>query len=405
MRVLRLAGVSEVSQTKNSQFFGSLESLRGIAALLVAAYHAAWVHPLYTVGVVRNGYLMVDFFFVLSGFVICHSYGRKIRDGLEFLRFILLRLGRLYPLHLATLLFFLALEFLKFLKNHYGGHVGLHPAFAENDGLAFLLNLALLQSVGILKNSTFNAPSWSIGVEFWTYILFALVCLYLGSGIRRVAAACLLVTASFAALMLFGQHSLSVDNHYALARCILGFFIGVLTHEVFSRRSDRTTTRARNPTLVGIAQVAVVLVIVGFLSASLRRVMTDYLALPLFAATVLLFATDAKTVLSRLLNTRALAYLGRTSYSIYMVHFGVMTIVLNVMLALVHKRTLNIDHELAPDAGPLVGLLVLAGYLGLVVWISGYTFRWIEAPFREKTKAMVARRFGSPKVVAEPGLP
>ena len=60
------------------RFFVSLESLRGIAALVVIFYHAEWYNPITPLRFVQNGPLMVDLFFVLSGFVIYHSYGSRL---------------------------------------------------------------------------------------------------------------------------------------------------------------------------------------------------------------------------------------------------------------------------------------------------------------------------------------
>ena len=60
--------------------YGSLESLRGVAALLVAFYHVAWLIRFTMRGSCGNSYLMVDLFFVLSGFVMCHGYGDRIRN-------------------------------------------------------------------------------------------------------------------------------------------------------------------------------------------------------------------------------------------------------------------------------------------------------------------------------------
>lgn len=54
----------------------------------------------------RNAYLFVDFFFVLSGFVIASTYQERIAGGFSVWRFMLLRLGRLYPLHIAVLVAF-----------------------------------------------------------------------------------------------------------------------------------------------------------------------------------------------------------------------------------------------------------------------------------------------------------
>src|SRR5579871_5277008 len=102
-------------------FFYPLESLRGLAALTVVIYHAVWNNPITSLSFFQNGALMVDFFFVLSGFVIFHSYGRKLGSWSQIGRFLWLRLGRLYPLHLAFLLVFFGFEVAKWLaEKHFG---------------------------------------------------------------------------------------------------------------------------------------------------------------------------------------------------------------------------------------------------------------------------------------------
>lgn len=99
----------------SKRYFGELESLRGIAALMVVLYHVEWSNPLTPHTFFRNGYLMVDFFFVLSGFVICYNYGQKIYNGKDVVRFMFLRFGRLYPLHLFYLIIFLGIEVAKYI--------------------------------------------------------------------------------------------------------------------------------------------------------------------------------------------------------------------------------------------------------------------------------------------------
>jgi len=90
---------------------GELESVRGVAALLIVFYHMpVWHGALYGLKFVRNSYLMVDLFFVLSGFVINLNYGERLTSAKSLGRFQLLRLGRLYPVHLIFLLLFLLLE-------------------------------------------------------------------------------------------------------------------------------------------------------------------------------------------------------------------------------------------------------------------------------------------------------
>jgi len=72
------------SAAKGADFFVPLESLRGVAALIVVVYHAVWLNPVTNSRFFMNGALMVDFFFVLSGFVIFHSYGDRLSSFRDF---------------------------------------------------------------------------------------------------------------------------------------------------------------------------------------------------------------------------------------------------------------------------------------------------------------------------------
>src|SRR6266513_2571664 len=96
--------------------FVVLDSWRGIAACLVALFHLDAYSHLYGVPFLRNSWLFVDFFFVLSGFVIAANYQQRLRDGFGIGRFLFLRLGRLYPLHFAMLALFVGCELLKAIR-------------------------------------------------------------------------------------------------------------------------------------------------------------------------------------------------------------------------------------------------------------------------------------------------
>jgi Predicted acyltransferases len=80
-----------------SDKYSTLDGLRGVAAMLVVMYHfPGFFRPVY----VENSYLMVDLFFVMSGFVIASAYEEKLSCGnISPLRFMRLRLIRLYPLY------------------------------------------------------------------------------------------------------------------------------------------------------------------------------------------------------------------------------------------------------------------------------------------------------------------
>lgn len=102
--------------------FHALDGLRGISALLVVLYHvefssASWPNHFTNFGFVRHGYLAVDLFFILSGFVIAANYSARLNTPAEIRNFLVLRFFQLYPLHLAILAILAMLELLKLSAN------------------------------------------------------------------------------------------------------------------------------------------------------------------------------------------------------------------------------------------------------------------------------------------------
>src|SRR5690606_39116617 len=95
--------------------FAALDGLRGISAVAVAFFHLPLAFHLFGSPLVREAYIFVDFFFVLSGFVIAHAYGARLTGGAELGDFLVRRIGRLWPLHLATLGALVALEAIRYL--------------------------------------------------------------------------------------------------------------------------------------------------------------------------------------------------------------------------------------------------------------------------------------------------
>src|SRR5580692_1014672 len=144
---LPASAITSILMNPNTKpFFGGLESLRGIAALIVVLHHTKYTMLVPLPRFFSNGYLMVDLFFVLSGFVVYHSYSQKISGTRDILKFMFLRFGRLYPLHLFFLLIFLGVEIAKYTQESM---VAFTPhetrAFDLNTMPAFMANLLLVQ--------------------------------------------------------------------------------------------------------------------------------------------------------------------------------------------------------------------------------------------------------------------
>lgn len=180
------------------QRFHSLDVLRGVAAFCVVLWH--WQHffaPLNPRGVpfalerqpffpylsflYRHGFTAVELFFCLSGFVFFWLYGGAVAQRhISFGRFAMLRLSRLYPLHLATLVFVAAGQMVS-------RRVTQHDfVYTINDTYHFVLNLLFMSSWGLQKGFSFNAPIWSVSVEIFVYLVFFGLCRFLRAGLPAI---------------------------------------------------------------------------------------------------------------------------------------------------------------------------------------------------------------------------
>lgn len=145
-----------------------------MAALLVMIYHFS--HHLPEPGPVLAWWErmspLLDMFFVLSGFLIFDRYKDRIASGGDYLRFLVRRLCRLYPLHLATLAFFVAVGIAV-----NAGLVASGGGTERYDFSALPANLLLLQAWGVGDALTFNYVSWSLSAEWFAYAAFPLLLL------------------------------------------------------------------------------------------------------------------------------------------------------------------------------------------------------------------------------------
>jgi peptidoglycan/LPS O-acetylase OafA/YrhL len=147
--------------------FVALDSWRGIAACLVALFHLDAYSHMYGVPFLRNSWLFVDFFFVLSGFVIAADYQQRLLDGFGVGRFLVLRLGRLYPLHFAMLALFVGWDVLRAAPRILSPTLAPVALFStpQDAPNTILANLLLAQSLHVYDFLTWNLASWSISTD------------------------------------------------------------------------------------------------------------------------------------------------------------------------------------------------------------------------------------------------
>lgn len=381
--------------------YAALDSLRGLCACMVALNHfstAGWISG---APVVQHAYLFVDFFFVLSGLVIGASYADRIAAGFPVKRFMLLRLGRTAPLHVAMMLLFLAWHVLSAAGGIRDGGRG---AFDPPDDLAnFLINLCLVQIFVGPPGIWWNGPSWSIAAETWTYLLFAGLFRLAG---RRLAPAAAAVALAAGLHLFLTRGDIAAVHDGAFSRALLGFGIGVVGARIAARLPAPGTGRRR---LATAAELAVVAAVIAFVAGTAHQ-WWSLLAPLLFLAAVLVFALEAGAV-SRLLRMRPFVALGTLSYSIYMVHVFTQE---RIRSALKVAARL-VGHPLTTTGGPegggvgggaLFGDAMSMVMLALVVGFAMLTYRWIEKPARDWSRRAVAgRQPGRTVAAAEAGVP
>ncbi|HEY1940632.1 MAG TPA: acyltransferase [Roseiarcus sp.] len=364
--------------------FQALDSWRGVAAVLVVLYHGAFLGALNDNAFVRGGYLFVDFFFVLSGFVIAHAYGDKLGEPKAVLGFMIRRFGRLWPLHAVMLCAFAAAEALNTALHAQGGDAeAFRLSVNDNSFYSFVTNLVMLNAVGLHRSITWNGASWSIGAEFYTYLAFSAVMIFARRRARIASA--VLALAGGLAVLAFSAHRPPMDATYDLgaARCLYGFFVGVILEAAFSR--ERVSALPYATTL----EACVLAASAGFVALAGQGRLG--LAAPLvFAPLVYVFAHQ-RGAISRLLAARPFAALGAWSYSIYMTQglignaYDRAILMLDDRAGLWGLERLQIggrDYWSAHANGWTIDALNLA-LIGAVVFASAFSFHWIEEPARK----------------------
>jgi peptidoglycan/LPS O-acetylase OafA/YrhL len=340
----------------------ALTGIRGIAAWGVVLYHIrlslTGLLPPEVIAVFAKGYLAVDLFFILSGFVIWYNYAARIGAGGwgEARLFLWRRFSRVWPLHGAILAVFAGLAALLLAT---GRDASGYP-------LAELpLHLLLAQNWGLTSELSWNHPAWSISTEFAAYLLFPL--LVVAARWDRVpswllAALALALAACLHGLFALNGHSGLGDDipGMGLGRCLIGFAMGCLMCQLWQRWREE-------PAAGFLAALALGAIVVAARSLALPE--TAWVPLAFFAG--LLALAFGRGGLARVLGGKVLVWLGEVSYSTYLAHF---------LLFILYKLAF-VDASLQLGWGGLAGFLalVLAASAGLYYGLEKPAQRWLNA--------------------------
>lgn len=333
----------------------ALTGLRGIAAWWVVFYHARlsltdWM-PEAAISVADKGYLAVDLFFMLSGFVMWLNYGDRLRhEGASGApAFWWRRFARVWPLHAAVLG---AMVVFALVLLATGRDMANYP-------LAELpLHVLLVQNWGLTPELTWNHPAWSISTEVGAYLIFPLAVVAVRWEAMRpwalVAGVIAAVLALHGVFTVAGAENLGDQiTRLGLVRCIVQFGIGMMLANLWAAWRGRSAMAWLCSAVCALCLSAI------WLNDGLET-----LFLPLAFATLLLALALDDGPVARLLSTRPLVWLGDTSYATYLVHFPL----------LIALKLVAVDDSLQ------IGPAVFAAYVLLLLAISGGLYRWLEKP-------------------------
>jgi peptidoglycan/LPS O-acetylase OafA/YrhL len=343
-----VSSTSEARAATRAHFAG-LDGLRGLAAFAVVLYHV--LLPLHIEAVAREAYLAVDFFFMLSGFVVANAYDRKLEDNLTFMGFVRIRIARLYPLlflGMAMGAVVSAMKLLTILKMSDAG------VLAASVVMAFLLiPFGRLPYATSTPAFPFNTPAWSLCFEFIINFIYAAISKRLNAIVLTII---LVICGLWLGNLARTQGSLEAGGALgelapAFARVSFSFFAGVALYKIFLARGI-----SRIP-WGGVASALILSAVLSPPGAVNRMFFDPAIVMVIFPIIIILSIGDEPTGKVR----RFASFAGQLSYPLYITHYPIM----RVFLYLAEKHQI---HGLTLDAMIAVEILVILAAAALALY-------------------------------------
>ncbi|MCF8715340.1 acyltransferase [Joostella atrarenae] len=353
---------SEITPKKSKKHFIVLDGLRGVAALAVVIFHfMEWIYTDFTLNFIGHGFLAVDFFFCLSGFVIAYAYDDRIAD-IGILKFFKSRIIRLHPL----VIFGSVLGLLLFFLDPFDASEVTY-SFLEM-GLIFLCSLLLIPYPVMgergFNNFGLNAPSWSL---FWEYIANIAYALFLNKLKKPVLIVLTIIAAGFLSYVAYNAGNLmggwSKDNFWdGFARISYSFLAGILIYRC-------NWIIKNNLGFIGLSLLIAGAFLMPYFSFNwLYELLCVLIYFPLL---IMLGAGTIEPVKTK----RLCVFSGKISYPLYMTHYAGIWVFGNYLIA---KN---------PSKGELTFIVIGGTILFLIV--AYFVMTYFDEPVRKYLK----RRF------------
>ena len=361
-----------MQRTNREVTFHGLNGLRGVAAVAVVNTHLqAYCSDYFS----HNVGLVVDFFFVLSGFVLAHAYGDRLRTGFGVRKFMLARFVRLYPLYLVGLLLGATVLWFNWL---WAGKTAFFVSLSS--GLLMLPPLPSLSS-NSYNLFPFDFPAWSLFYELIANFLFALLATRLSNRVLGFV-----IALAFVGLLLVGWNVGTLDQGVrpfqypgGLARVIFSFFVGLALYRMWRAKPVRFSV----PPIVLFGFLILPLL---FKPEGQLEWIYDLAVIAFYFPALVFVGAQSQT---GPVWTRICATLGALSYPLYVLHAPMW----DVLKA-------SYDDSLKAMA-PWSGLSMIVGFAAIAWFMDAY----FDYPLRRRLSKIIIHKptsAGNPEVAVQP---
>jgi len=347
---------------------GALTGVRALAAIWVVLFHIqaeltatfpgaqAFIEAAFA-----SGYLGVDLFFILSGFIISYNYADWFATASprRYATFLWARLARIYPVHLFTLA--LMLIFVVTRQDVFDLAVRMPERFTLD---LLFENLALVQAWALPIDTSWNVPAWSISAEWAGYLLFPIFVALVGVLRRPVTMLVAIPLLILVPALVYLATDYPGTMAYGLPRFAAEFTVGCLLFRLYRLQIWRAAPWGA----IGLGAFALTVVLGG---VSARLGLEPFTWAPLALATLVYGLAWEHGAFSAVLRRPWALYWGTVSYSLYMVHGMVLS-----MFRHYFTPTVFAASDLS------VRIFLVTMLVAAIALLAAATYHWVERPSR-----------------------
>ena len=341
----------------------SLTGFRSILIVWVVLYHfkedLAILYPRsLLIPFMDLGFLGVDFFFILSGFIITYNYSSKLTDFNlnKYFNFLWMRLARLYPTHVFTLFISVILILLASIS---GSQINNPERYTLG---TFIQNLLLIHAWSIPTQFSWNAISWAVSSEWLAYIIFPLI-IVISNRVQRKPILLILVFISLLLTAIICQvlnQGIVITPYqaggYGMIRAIGEFTAGCLLLKLYRLEFGI------NFLWKWLTPMSISLVIgVGSWLARTSQIQALWIT-PICAVVIYSLSWEQESI-ARMLRSKPFIYFGERSYALYMTHFTCLIILRRVIPVQAFVNSNDVSKLLL-----ILGYVVFMGLFAIVTF-------------------------------------